>query len=345
MVSKRKFDFYNGREIFIYEISCGFISLGVLSFGAIINYVKFKGRDIALGFKKIKDYLAANAYIGANVGRNANRIKNAKFTLDGKEYFLSANEGKNQLHGGVVGFDKKFYDVEIFKNGVVLSYVSPDGEEGYPGKLDYRVEITADSDGFCIRYKAKSDKDTVFNPTCHMYFNLDGEGKSALKNKIKLNAEYYTPTDDELIPTGEILPVIGTPFDFLTEKSVDYYFNDKAFSAETATKNGYDHNFLVTRCSDVTVEKDFYIASIFSSDNLLEMKVESDAPAFQLYTAGSLDARNGKSGDYKAGYGICVEPQFVPNAINSYALAFEKPILRKGENGERFIKYTFVVHD
>ena len=222
MVSKRKFDLFDGREVYIYEISCGHLSLGVLSFGAIINYVKFKGRDIALGFNKIADYLAANAYIGATVGRNANRIKNARFFLDGKECVLTANEGENQLHGGVSGFDKKFYDVQTLENGVVLSRISPDGEEGYPEKLDFSVELQVENDGFFIVYRAKSDKDTIFNPTCHAYFNLDGEGKSALKNGLKLNAEYYTPTDDELIPTGKILPVIGTPFDFLAEKSVDF---------------------------------------------------------------------------------------------------------------------------
>lgn len=344
MVSKRKFDLYDGREVYIYEISCGNLSLGVLSFGAIINYVKFKGRDIALGFNKIADYLAANAYLGATVGRNANRIKNARFFLDGKECVLTANEGENQLHGGVSGFDKKFYDVQTLENGVVLSRISPDGEEGYPGKLDFGVELQVESDGFSIVYRAKCDKDTIFNPTCHAYFNLDGEGKSALKNGLKLNAEYYTPTDEELIPTGKILPVIGTPFDFLSVKPVDFYFNDKVFAAEMAAKNGYDHNFLVARHNN-GVEKVFYIASIFSSDNSLEMKIESDAPAFQLYTSGSLNAKNGKSGEYKEGFGICVEPQFVPNAINSCVAAFKKPILRKGEEGERFIKYTFVEHD
>ena len=342
MVTKSKFDVYNGRDVFIYVITCGVISVGVLDYGATINFIKYKNLDVALGFNKIENYLACGSYVGANIGRNANRIKDAKFFLFGVEYKLSANEGNNQHHGGICGFDKKFYNANIFENRVIFYRLSPDGEEGYPGNLEYSIEIGVKDNGFYINYRAKSDKTTIFNPTCHAYLNLDGEGKSALNNKLKLNSSYYTPTDKEHIPTGAVLPVYGTPFDFNIKKTVNFHFKDKLFASEILLNNGYDHNYL-TNDDYCEIKKEIkYIASIFSSDDSLELQIYSDAPAFQLYTSGSLIAKNGKSCDYKPGYGICIEPQFVPNAINSDK--FLKPVLKKDEDVEHSIQYIFIEH-
>ena len=224
MVSKRKFDLYDGREVYIYEISCGHLSLGVLSFGTIINYVKFKGRDIALGFNKIADYLAANAYIGATVGRNANRKKNARFSLDGKEYTLTANEGKNQLHGGVSGFDKKFYDVQTLENGVVLSRISPDGEEGYPGNLACTVTYWFTKDNvWRAEYEAATDRPTIVNLSNHTYFNLKGQnGGYVMDHVMQVEADRYFRNTAQYVPDGAMLPVEDTPFDMRAPHRIDY---------------------------------------------------------------------------------------------------------------------------
>lgn len=327
-MKKVLYDTYNRQDVHLYTIGDGNIEVDICDLGARINALRVNGTDVVLGFNSVQDYLDSGTYAGATIGRVANRIANGKFTLDGTEYTLNTNDGKNHLHGGFEGFDRKFFTVlSHTENALTMQYVSCDGEEHYPGNLEFTVLFTVKDKSLFIEYTAVCDKDTLWVPTNHAYFNLDGEGATDCRNNmLQINASYYTPVDDGLIPTGEKRAVKGTAFDFTNGKPIGKDFG----SNELIATNGYDHNYVVDG---------EHIANVKSTQTGIEMDIYSDMPCVQLYTGGMIRGCSGKTHEYNTWAGFCLEPQYCPNAINM--LDFDKPILRKSEKKIHYIKLAF----
>ena len=332
MITKAYFDTYNGRESFQYTLSANGLSVTVCDFGAAITSVclhtKLGKRDICLSYPTIDSYVKSGAFCGATVGRVANRIKNARFTLYGKEYVLSNNEGNNQLHGGLTGFAYRFWDVEICGEVLKLTLISEDGDQGYPHHLKMTVEYEIVGNGLDIRFSALSDGDTVWAPTNHTYFNLNGENSgSILSTKLKINGEQYTILDEEHISTGEVASVKGTPFDFTEFKAIgkDIEAEDK----QLLMAQGYDCNFILNN----------ELAAVAKSEESgVQLSVYTDLPAMQFYSGNYLNGI-GKSGDYRKRQGFCLEPQYIPNAVNIEH--FQTPLLKANEKKTQYIRYQF----
>lgn len=327
---KTYYDKFNGRDVYLYTIKSDMVEVDICELGARINSIRVNGVDIALGFDSVEGYLESGSYAGSTIGRVANRIADSRFFLNGKLYYVSANEGKHHRHGGIRGFDKRlFFVISYSSNSVCMQYISENGEEGYPGKLDFTVKFTVKDSELLVEYSALSDRDTLWCPTNHTYFNLNGEDSGDCRDDIlQLNADSYTPTDDTLIPTGDVLPIEGTPFDFLKEKPIIADFKNPALRAT----NGYDHNFIANSNN---------MAFAYSNKTGIGFRVSSDMPCFQLYTGGAIKPCKGKSRQYGAWSGFCIEPQYCPNAIN--LKKFDKPIICADKRYEHYIKYTFSV--
>ena len=321
MITKTLFDKYNDRDVYLYTIENGDIKVGVLDFGGILNFIKlntFNGeKNILIGYDCVEGYLNSKAYVGATVGRVANRIAGSKFTLDDKEWHISSNEGKNCLHGGVEGFDKRFYDVEVNGDTLTLSLTSPDGDMGFPGELKFNVEFALNGRELTIKYSGLSDKNTLFSPTCHAYFNMNGEG-AVMGNLLKINAQSYTPVDEPLIPIGTIESVKGTPLDFTAIKPIGKDL------AELGGKT-YDHNFCLSGNPAAIAHGEI---------SGITMELNTDLPGLQFYV-GKPVSYNGNGG----GYGFCLEPQFFPNAVN--VDGFETPLLKSNAKKTYTVRYTF----
>jgi len=286
--------------------------------------------DIALGFDDLKGYLASSPYFGAIIGRYGNRIANGKFTLDGKEYTLAKNNGPNTLHGGLKGFDKVVWNAEPFQNhdgvGIILTYTSKDGEEGFPGNLKAKVTYTlTDNNEWIIDYDASTDKATPINLTQHTYFNLAGEGKGdVLAHILKLNASRFTPVNQTLIPTGEFRPVKGTPMDFTQPTPIGGRIN--ADDEQVRFGRGYDHNFVVDgKGSDPVLA-----ARVKEPASGRVLEVFTTEPGVQFYSGNFLDGTiTGKNGHvYKQRYAFCLETQHFPDSPNHPE--FPTTILRPG---------------
>ena len=314
----------------IITLKDGNIEAEIESVGAMINALRVNGVDIVLGFNSVEDYIKSGCYAGATIGRVANRIAKGRFTLNGKEYQLNVNNGENHLHGGNEGFDKKpFTILEQTDNSVTMEYISADGEENYPGDLRFTVKFTVEDNSLLMEYSAVSDKDTLWCPTNHAYFNLDGEHKGDCRNNLlRLNANFYTPIDSGLIPTGEKKAVKGTPFDFTKSKRI----GEEVGSKELKSTLGYDHNFIL---------KDTHAAHAESEVTGIKMDVYTDMPCLQFYSGGQLNCVIGKSGVYNQYAGFCLEPQFCPDAVNIQG--FEKPILKAGKIKKHYIQYKIVI--
>ena len=321
MITKTLFDIYNGREVYLYTIENADIKVGVLDFGATLNFIRLNTpqgeKNVILGYDCVEGYINSKAYVGATVGRVANRIAGSKFTLGGKEYRISANEGENCLHGGAEGFDKRFYDAEVDGDTLTLSLTSPDGDMGFPGERKFKVEFALNGRELSIRYTAISDKDTLFSPTCHAYFNMNGEGE-VMGNLLKINAENYTPVDEALIPLGTIESVKGTPLDFTSLKPIGKDL------AELGGKT-YDHNFCLSAIPAAIAHGEI---------SGITMELNTDLPGLQFYV-GKPVAYNGNGG----GNGFCLEPQFFPNAVN--VKGFETPLLKANTQKTYTVRYTF----
>lgn len=280
--------------------------------------------NIVLGFDKLDGYLAKPPYFGATVGRYGNRIADAKFTLDGKTYNLAANNGKNSLHGGLKGFDKVIWDVAPGNDStpvLALSYVSKDGEEGFPGNLQVKVTFTlTDDDALQIEYNAQTDKATVLNLTNHSYFNLTGSvDNTILDHVMYIDADKYTPVDTTLIPTGELKVVKGTPFDFTTPTKIGARIDQ--------VPGGYDHNFVLNKQGN-TMQ---LAAAVTNSLSGRKLEVFTMEPGIQFYTGNFLDGTiksdNGKP--IKKNTAFCLETQHFPNSPNKPA--FPSVVLRPGQ--------------
>ncbi len=322
------YDKINARNVYMYTIADGGLEVDICDCGARINAIRFNGVDVALGFNSVEDYEKSGTYAGATIGRVANRIAGGRFILNGRPYFLNQNNGENHLHGGNLGFDKKFFEVlKCSESCVTMQYISADGEERYPGTLRFKVTFTVENAALKIEFSAESDKDTLWCPTNHTYFNLDGEGSGdCLSNLLKLNAAYYTPVDAGLIPTGEKAAVNGTAFDFGEMKEIGRDYG----KSELQATGGYDHNYILNG---------EYAAHAESNKTGIKMDLYTNLPCVQLYTGGSMGKCKGKNGYYDRWGGFCLEPQFCPNAINTDG--FEKPVLKKGENAAFYMKLQF----
>lgn len=334
MITKKFFDKYNGNDVYAYTITGG-IEVTVCTLGATVLAIKVPDRngamvDVALGMTNARDMIEKGDYMGAVVGRCANRIANGEFSLNGAKYHLAKNNGKAHLHGGVVGFNQKVFDAEVRGNSLILTATSSDGDEGYPGNLTLTVKYTvAGSSGKLLRieYFAQSDTDTLFNPTNHTYFNLNGESDGSIEdNVVKIVADGYLQIDGDLIPTVQA-SVKGTPFDFRVAKPIgkDIVADDE----QLRIAGGYDHSFCL---------KGPYAASAYSPKTGIALTVSTTAPAMQFYTGNFLSGNVGKS-RYGKRSGFCLETQFYPNAINRDDCA--KPILYAGQNFYSCTRYLF----
>ena len=296
----------------------------ILTFGGIIMTLQAPDRtgavdDIVLGFTDVKSYAAAtNPYFGSIIGRYGNRIAKGQFTLDGTAYQLATNNGPNHLHGGNRGFDKVVWNHELAQdaNGVsaILTYTSADGEEGYPGTLKARVTYTLTTDNrLIVDYQATTDKTTVVNLTQHSYFNLAGaRAETILDHELQINADRYTPVDATLIPTGELAPVEGTPFDFRKATKIGARINES--HPQLGFGKGYDHNYVLTRPGTGLVEA----ARVYEPLTGRTLTVTTTEPGIQLYTGNFLDGTlTGKGGRvYPHRGGFCLETQHYPDSPN-----------------------------
>lgn len=288
----------------------------ILTYGGIVKSLYVPDRsgnlaDIVLGFDNLKDYLEKSPYFGAIVGRYANRIANAKFSLNGIEYTLAKNNGPNHIHGGIRGFDKVVWNDEVIKTGdgpaLRLTYLSRDGEEGYPGNLNVTVTYTLTNENeLKIHYEADTDKPTVLNLTNHSYFNLAGAGSGdVLGHVLTLNADNFTPVDEDLIATGEIKPVRDTPLDFTKPAAIGSRIN--------RLKNGYDHNYCINNPDGSLT----LAATVYEPKTGRVMEVLTTQPGVQLYTANFLNGSlKGKNAVYHKHAAFCLETQHYPDSPN-----------------------------
>mgnify|MGYP001088202680 CR=1 FL=1 len=333
----------DGFEISEYILDNGLIEAHFLDYGCIIKNVFVAGkdgkrRDVVLGYDDLKSYEENDGYLGAFVGRVANRIKNAEFTLDGVKYRLFANDGKNCLHGGAAGFDMKVWEVlEAAPDMLKLGLVSPDGDEGFPAELKVRMTYRLTSDNrFEVEHVAQSDADTVVNLTHHSFFNLRGEGVGDVNSHVmQINADKYTPVDETLIPTGEIADVEGTPFDFREPHAIGERLGDD--DEQLKLGRGYDHNWVVNRKFPEALE---LAARVFEPESGRELEVYTTEPGMQFYGGNFLNGEIGKSGKpYSFRGAFALETQHFPDSPNRPN--FPSTLLRAGEKYCHVCSYNF----
>ncbi|HPC37217.1 MAG TPA: aldose epimerase family protein, partial [Candidatus Marinimicrobia bacterium] len=334
----------NGTEIKKYTISNSKgLTAEIINYGARVVSLKAPDRtgkieDIIFGFDDLASYERDNSYQGAIVGRYGNRIRDGKFSLEGKTYQLDINDGKNHLHGGKDGFYRQVWECrEADSRSIQLRYISPDGEGGYPGQVEITVIYTiTDDNGLKIEYSAKTDKTTILNPTSHCYFNLSGfPEKSILDHELMINADYFTPVDAGLIPTGEIRPVVGTPMDFRTVKAVGK--DIEADDEQILYGNGYDHNWVLNDYNGQVRLS----ATLYEKETGRLMEVLTDQPGLQFYSGNFLDgSMTGKGGvKYNHRTALCLEAQAFPDSPNKPN--FPSVVLRPGEEYKQTTIYRF----
>ncbi|MFI7125449.1 aldose epimerase family protein [Nonomuraea sp. NPDC050153] len=303
----------SGESVELVELSSGRLRAEVLTYGAIVRSLEVSGRNVVLGLDTLEDYQTRSRYFGAVVGRYGNRIANGRFTLDGVEYELAVNNGTAHLHGGIVGFDKQVWTIESNDaKSATFRLISPSGDEGYPGTLTARVTYTLDNDALRIDYEMEADAPTVVNLTNHSYFDLAGEG-DVRDHVVRIDAEHYLPVDEAKIPTGELAPVKGTPFDF-TEPHAVGERNDGA----------YDHCYVLGGGG----------ATVTAGG--LTMEVTTTEPGVQFYTGHMLD---GDATPYGPFGGLCLETQHFPDSPNKPQ--FPSTVLRPGQRRTSTTTYRF----
>ena len=320
----------------------------ILTFGGIINSIRVPDRtgffkNVVLGHNNFSDYEANSPYFGCITGRFANRIAQGRFTLDGVTYTLATNNGPNHLHGGDVGFDKRLWQAEPASGSdyvaLKLSYLSADGEEGYPGNLAVTVTYTlTDANALRIDYVTKTDKPTIVNLTNHAHFNLAGDGVGDVANQIlTINADFYTPVDETLIPTGEIAPVDGTPFDFRRPKAITA--SQRSSHPQIVIGRGYDHNWIINRAGASEGE---LVMAARAYDPLTGriMEVSTTTPGIQFYAGNFFNATVlGSGGLYRQGDGFALETQWYPDSPNQPE--FPSVVLRPGETRQSTTVFQF----
>ncbi len=347
-ISQKPFGELNGQAVTAYTLTNAHgMSAEILDLGGIVRRLHVadkdgKMADIVLGCKDVDSYINDSPYFGCITGRYANRIANGKFTLDEKTYTLATNNDPNHLHGGNVGFNKKVWKAEAaVKDGdptLTLTYVSPDGEEGYPGELTSVVTYSVTKDNALkITYKATTDKPTVLNLTHHGYFNLAGHdsGKTILDHDLQLHCDAFTPTDATAIPTGEIRKVAGTPFDFTKPHAIGARVD--AENQQLTYGKGYDHNFVINGEAGTLRP----VARVVHAPSGRVMEMQSDDHGVQLYIGNFLDGSfEGKDGvTYQHRQGFCLECQRHPDTPNQ--ASFPSAVLRPGETYTKTTVYQF----
>jgi aldose 1-epimerase len=335
---------YNGKKTSLLTLKNknGLIAQ-ITNYGAIIVSIYAPDRngnliDVVQGYDTIKEYIDGNGpYMGAVCGRCANRIAKGKFTLHGKDYTLAVNNGPNHLHGGIIGFNKVVWDViKTSPSSAKMAYVSADGEEGYPGKLKLTVKYTlTDENELKLDYLAVTDNSTVVNLASHSYFNLAGEGSGSIYDQeLMINGDFFTPTDETNVPTGEIHPVKGTPMDFTSLHKIGDGIDKDDLQIKYGA--GYDHNWVLRHRTGILGLA--AVAHDPKSGRLME--VFTTQPGVQLYTANWIDNEKGKGGKkYQRRWSFCLETQHFPDAVNKPH--FPSTILNPGEKYEHCCIYKF----
>jgi len=345
-VQQKEFGTHEGRPVNLYTLKNAHgVEIQAMNYGGIILSIRVPDRkgefaDIVLGHDKLEGYVPNKPYLGAIVGRYANRIANGTFTLDGKTYTLPKNDGPNTLHGGTTRtFDKVVWDAEPLKgkNGVAFSYLSKDGEEGFPGNLKIEVTYTlTDNNELVIDYEATTDKATPLNVSQHSYFNLKGAGNGdILDHEVMINADRFTPVDKNLIPMGELRPVKGTPMDFTTPMKIGARIDDNYEQLQLG--HGYDHNFVLSRKGPGMT----LAARVTEPSTGRVLEVSTTQPGVQFYSGNFLDGTvTGKEGRvYQRRYGFCLETQHYPDSPNHPK--FPNTILRPGETFHQKTVFKF----
>lgn len=340
MITQEKVDFRNGKDIFIYTLkNSSEAQVKITNFGGIITSILVPDNkgclgEVTLGFDDISGYYGEHPYFGATIGRFANRLAKGVFTLNGKEYKLNCNEnGKTHLHGGNIGFGKVIWEGQIRGETLKLKYVSADGEENYPGELTVTVCFTwSEQNELNIEYFATGTEDTIVNLTNHAYFNLNNKDKTILEHELEINANNYLPINNDLIPTGEILPVNGTPFDFTSVHTIGERIGENFEQLKIC--KGYDH------CFAVDGQGYRFFARVFEKDSGRILEIYSDMPGVQLYSGNYVDVPFGRRA-YKQSDAFCLETQNYPDAVNHDN--FPSCILKRGENYRTSTKYCFSV--
>jgi aldose 1-epimerase len=322
--------------------------VSVCSYGASIVAIKVPDRygnmsDIVLGYEDTSGYISGKNFFGAAIGRCGNRIGKGRFTLNGEKYQLSCNDGNNHLHGGFNGFSTKVWKCAVKKNNygdyLELCYISHDGDENYPGRLETTLTYSFnDENELSIHYKALSDKDTICNLTNHSYFNLSGHDfGDILEHQLKIYADAFTETDSESIPTGKILDVESTPLDFRNFHVVGDRINSDYYELKYA--GGYDHNLILNKGNKILG----LCAEMYDKKSGRHMTCITTSPCVQFYSGNYIDGSvKGKNGfTYKKRYGLCLETQFAPDAVNNPE--WDSPILKAGDIYDGTTIYKFDV--
>lgn len=338
----------DGRPIELFTLTNAHgVTARITNYGGIIVDILAPDRngkiaDVCLGFDSLAGYLKNVPFFGAICGRYANRIANGRFKLNGVEYKLAQNNGRNSLHGGAIGFDKKFWAPRIVDisqgHALELTYASPDGEEGYPGHLHTQVVYSLNEQNeLTIDYYATTDKDTVINLTNHAYFNLAGEGAgNVLAHEMTIHADCITPVDSELIPTGKMLNVHGTPFDFTKPKLIGKQINED--NEQLRFGPGYDHNWVINRTGPGLVPA----ARVREPKSGRVMEVFTTEPGVQLYAGNFLNqeivGKGGKTYDFR--FGFCLETQHFPDSPNRPH--FPTTVLKPGQTYRQTTVYKFM---
>ncbi len=315
---KKLFGKVNGKEIYLYRLENEYLRVDILNYGGRVQSLIDKNSkiDVVLGYNTIEEYQNDDAYLGAIIGRVANCLENGKFTLNGREYLINKNDGENSQHGGIEGFDCKVWTEEEYENNsVVLSYLSQDGEEGYPGNLQVYAKYELKKNSFLVKFWAETDQTTPVNMTSHMYFNLNGEDKEFDSHQIKIKANKITPVDEKLIPHNEFCSVEKADVDFRRLRVID---------------TPCDLNFVLRKKKN---------AVLLIGESGLKLKISTNQKGMQVYTANELTERYGKNGYYKSRCAVCLEPQGFPNALNCDK--YPSILIKKGKRYKFTAKYSF----
>jgi aldose 1-epimerase len=338
----------DGREVYLYTLkNAAGMEVKITNYGGTIESIKVKDRngkfgDVVLGFSNLEGYTSKlnTAYFGALIGRYGNRLARGTFVLDGHTYHVPTNDGPNALHGGRVGFNKRVWEAKDVSSAnepaLELHYLSPDGEQGFPGNLNVTVRYSVDRDnGLHIDYTATTDKDTVLNLTNHSYFNLIGAGSATiLTHKLMIDADRFTPVNSTLIPTGKLESVAKTPFDF--RKATDIGARIGARSQQLKLGKGYDHNFVLNHPGDL----DHLAAMVQEPKSGRVLKVYTTQPGIQFYSGNFLEGNiHGIGGVYRHRSALCLETQHFPDSPNHPN--FPTTVLHPGEQFHQTTVYRF----
>jgi aldose 1-epimerase len=350
-ITSEPFGEVDGEAVDLYTLTnANGVEVKIMTYGGILQSIRVPDRDgnlanVTLNKPTLEDYLDGHPYFGCITGRYANRIARGTFTLDGEMYRLALNNGENTLHGGEVGFDKVIWEASEVTDGdgvgLRLSRTSPDGEEGYPGELTVEVTYTlTDNDEIRMDYHATTDAPTVVNLTNHAYWNLAGEGAGSIyDHELQINAANYTPVDDTLIPTGEIAPVEGTPFDFTTPHAIGERIRDGS-NEQLIIGQGYDHNYVLDRPSPDDTSM-IVAAEVFEPTSGRVLTISTTEPGIQFYSGNFLNGLDvGESGQaYRQGDGFALETQHYPDSPNQPE--FPPTVLQPGEEYATTTIYAF----